>query len=237
VNWIKLKSIFYLCAAVWLIGGIAIQIALQQRGADIYSLLNLHFIVVTGFGSVTIILGAVLLGRWIWLKYQTRRHISPHVKAQNQAPRTTSLTASHPLGGTTDAANSERWNALVRFDDEIRSAAEKLQPFGDRWVSELGKAYFALNEDRRYLRNIVDRLIREIEEEERQRWADRFQSTHKNEHCTEASLEILREAEHQGYTLAVDENRTVIATRNSTQSYLRSNNDILFFGQHLRKQA
>ena len=31
------------------------------------------------------------------------------------------------------------------------TAAEELRPFGDCWVDELGKAYFALNEHREYL--------------------------------------------------------------------------------------
>ena len=43
---------------------------------------------------------------------------------------------------------------MLRFDDEIRAAAEKLRPFGDTWVAKLGQAYFALNEDRKYLAKI-----------------------------------------------------------------------------------
>jgi hypothetical protein len=48
-----------------------------------------------------------------------------------------------------------RWEALVRFDDEIRDAAAKLMPFGAVWVEKMGAAFFALNEDRQYLPNIV----------------------------------------------------------------------------------
>jgi hypothetical protein len=44
-----------------------------------------------------------------------------------------------------------RWEALVLFDDEIREAATKLVPFGAVWVDRLGEAFFALNEDRKYL--------------------------------------------------------------------------------------
>jgi len=53
-----------------------------------------------------------------------------------------------------ESNGTDRWNALLRFDDEIRAAAEKLRPFGDTWVAKLGQAYFALNEDRKYLAKI-----------------------------------------------------------------------------------
>jgi len=46
-----------------------------------------------------------------------------------------------------------RLEALVRFDEELREAAEKLLPFGPEWVDKLGEAFFALNEDRKYLPN------------------------------------------------------------------------------------
>ena len=42
-----------------------------------------------------------------------------------------------------------RWEALVRFDDEIGQAAMKLLPFSSAWVDKLGEAFFALNEDRK----------------------------------------------------------------------------------------
>jgi hypothetical protein len=56
-----------------------------------------------------------------------------------------------------------RWEALVLFDDEIREAAAKLFPFGSVWVDRLGEAFFALNEERKYLPNIVARLKEEAE--------------------------------------------------------------------------
>ncbi|MGY4437019.1 hypothetical protein ACVWWO_009496 [Bradyrhizobium sp. F1.13.1] len=61
-----------------------------------------------------------------------------------------------------------RWEALVRFDDEIRDAATKLMPFGSFWVDRLGQAFFALNEDRAYLANIVSRLVEEAAFEARE---------------------------------------------------------------------
>ncbi|MEH2486452.1 hypothetical protein [Bradyrhizobium sp. AZCC 2230] len=54
-----------------------------------------------------------------------------------------------------------RWEALVRYDDEIREAAAKLIQFGSHSVAKLGEAFFALDEDRKYLPNIVARLTEE----------------------------------------------------------------------------
>lgn len=56
-----------------------------------------------------------------------------------------------------------RWDALVQFDDEIREAATQLLPFGSSCVERLGDAFFALNEDRKYLANIFARLTEEAE--------------------------------------------------------------------------
>jgi hypothetical protein len=132
---------------------------------------------------------------------------------------------------------------LLRYDDEIRAAAEKLRPFGDSWVNKLGQAYFALNEDRQYLPNIVSRLIEEaerdkaqlIEETERdeaQCWTIPFRQTADGNRCTEESLSILRAAEAQGYTLGVEKDKTFTVTKSGKgTTYLRSNSDIQRFWQ------
>jgi hypothetical protein len=94
---------------------------------------------------------------------------------------------------------TDRWNALLRFDDEIRTAAEQLRPFGDTWVYKLGQAYFTLNEDRKYLPNIVRELIAEAEAEAEQDQEPHFDAfffrrTADGKRCTDESLAILREA-------------------------------------------
>jgi hypothetical protein len=127
---------------------------------------------------------------------------------------------------------SQRWNALLRFDASISGAAAKLRPFGERWLDELGQAYFALNEDKRYLPNIVDRLTEEARRDKDDRWASAFKYTANGELCTEESFAILREAQAQGYTLEVDENKTFSATKvGGSTSFLRSNNEIQRFGR------
>ncbi len=219
----KLRSAFFACAAIWLIGGVAIQVAIHS-GGNIYALLNLHEIVVTGFGSLTIILGTILFVRWVRQKYFQGR--------DRNFQRTASPKGSERGTQIGEIAAQDRWSALVKYDEEIRLAAQKLQPFGEQWVKELGKAYFALNEDRKYLPKIVERLLSEIEEERRARWANRFRITYESEVYSDASLEILREAEQRGFTLVVDETGTIGATIGKRTSYLRSNSDIQRFAKY-----
>jgi hypothetical protein len=131
-----------------------------------------------------------------------------------------------------------RWEALVRFDDEIREAAGKLVPFGSEWVDKLGEAFFTLNEDRTYLPNIVARLTEEAEwlAKEAKRaaalaWVATFSTTTDGEETSEEALAILIEAQAIGYQLAKDSDGTIRVTRNSSTSFLRSNADIVRFGK------
>jgi hypothetical protein len=137
-------------------------------------------------------------------------------------------------GSRLNERDALRWDALVRYDPEISAAAEKLRPYGDTWIARLGYDFFALEEERTYLPNIVNRLIDEAKsdaEQERLRaWERSFLQTATGERCTGQSLKILREAEAQGYTLGVEKDKTFTATKNGT-SYLRSNSDIQNFGR------
>jgi len=135
-----------------------------------------------------------------------------------------------------------RWEALVRYDDEIGQAAAKLMPFGDIWVDRLGEAFFALNEDRGYLPNIVERLIEEAKRqtalEEHQRaieWLRTFSTTKSREETSREALDVLVNAELNGYRVTRDADGTFVATRNTTSSYLRSNADIIRFGGFLKR--
>jgi len=58
-----------------------------------------------------------------------------------------------------------RWEALVRYDSEIRDAAETLAPYGSVWIDKMGAAFFALKEDRKYLLEIVAGLVSEAEQQ------------------------------------------------------------------------
>jgi hypothetical protein len=78
-----------------------------------------------------------------------------------------------PEASKTD--RQERWHALVRYDADIAAAADQLRPSGEKWLEELGKAYFALNEDKHYLSAIVLRLSEEAAAEKAASWAANFE--------------------------------------------------------------
>jgi hypothetical protein len=129
--------------------------------------------------------------------------------------------------------HSERWNVLVRFDPDVAAAADELRPCGAKWIEELGRAYAALNEDKKILPNIVRRLKSEAQEELNKEWANKFTRLHKGENCRNSSLQILRRAAAQGYRLAVKDGEIAATKPGSGTTFLRSNSDIERFSTHL----
>jgi hypothetical protein len=139
---------------------------------------------------------------------------------------------------------TDKWGALVKYDAEISEAAEQLRPYGEAWINKLGHAYFALEEDRSYLPNIVRRLLDEAKDEEErkrvkveleanQRWARAFPQTPNGEPCTEVSRNILRQAETLGYVVSIDGRAIAVTKAGRGTSYLYSNEDIQRFGRYL----
>jgi hypothetical protein len=145
--------------------------------------------------------------------------------------------------GTSDSRSKtlvDRWQALVRYDNEISAAAEKLRPYGESWVDKLGQEFFALKEDRRYLDNIVQTLIDDAKQQEALRkqqealdWMKNFRRTAEGEICTEESLNILRELEARGYRLRLETNKSFSFTKGSATSFMYSNADIQRLGRIL----
>ena len=132
----------------------------------------------------------------------------------------------------------------MKYDQDVAKAADTLRPFGNRWIAELRRGYLALNEDKRYLRNIVQKLVSEAKEdeerlsaaardEEERLWAAKFAETYDGVPCSPAGLAILRRAEVQGYTLSVQIDGTILATKGQRTSYLRSNSEIVRFGEYM----
>ncbi len=51
-----------------------------------------------------------------------------------------------------------KWDALVKYDDDVALAVEQLKPLGQQWIDELAASYLALNE-KHYLPNLVQKII------------------------------------------------------------------------------
>jgi hypothetical protein len=67
VGWARLKRAFFISAAIWLLGGAALQMAVIGSGPST-SLLNLQTFVLVIFGGLSLVLGAILIGRWLWTR-------------------------------------------------------------------------------------------------------------------------------------------------------------------------
>jgi hypothetical protein len=64
------------------------------------------------------------------------------------------------------AYDTGKWQVLVRYDDDIRNAVERVRPFGDVYEAELATAYLQVN-DKAYLEPIVKKIIQEAEDRTR----------------------------------------------------------------------
>jgi hypothetical protein len=65
IGWTNMKRAFYVSAAAWLLGGAVLQIFGKVSGFSV-ALMNLQTLVLVVFGGLSIILGTILFGRWLW---------------------------------------------------------------------------------------------------------------------------------------------------------------------------
>ena len=141
------------------------------------------------------------------------------------------------MAGVAIDVQMTRWEALVKFDDEIREAASKLIPFGAEWVDQLGEAFIALNEDRKYLPNIVARLTEEAKRTVFLNWLAPFSETADGERTSEEALAVLVDAQGKGFDLSKNGDGAIVIKRNTSTSFLRSNADILRFRKMLDRST
>lgn len=223
MGWDRWKKVFYWGAGIWFSGTVIMQIALKNTD-DYSTIREIHNFstVFALIGLAAFGLGAVLFCRWVWFKFRTGKYIHD----DSLRRRLEGGSKSNPSSSTS------RWEALVRYDDEVRAAAEELKPFGPEWVTRLGDAFLALKEDRSYLPNIVERLRNEAELEADNKWKRQFSRTASGEPFTQESLAILSEARGKGYSVGVESGGVITVSKDGT-SYLYSNSDVQRFGQIL----
>lgn len=221
---------------LWFVGGCAVTLATygiaKENGSGFY-------VVTSGaifFGLIDILIGAVLyfiegnrsdvlIAKQTESDLPTRPiHFLPEQKIEH-LPETKSL-----------GPREEKWQALLKYDSEIRAAADKLRAYGNRWVHELGHDYFALDDNKIYLAAIVTKLTDEAKADHR-RIAARTTEIgllYDREGCTEESLEILRQAYLHGYEIYQQESGTItVFMPDRGTSFLRSNGDIKRFAMYL----
>jgi hypothetical protein len=218
--------------SVFLVGRLAIEFLVRNSALSFpqqRSLQNLGYIVEIVLAATAAL--AVLL--FVLSLY--RGALANHVA---QAP--SEENAPSAFNSDNRATWDERWLALLRFDPEVREAADQLNPYGDKWISELGHAFFALDEERKFLPSIVSRLKQEADQErvreEDCRWASNFNVTAEGETCTPEALAILKKARSVGYDVSIDHDRTIVVSKGTGISYLQSISDINVLGKSLSKK-
>lgn len=104
------------------------------------------------------------------------RFAEPDAHRAQTPPTGNADFVGHPDGGVESTTatptpnpliDREKWAALLKYDDEIAMIAEKLQPLGQKWVDEFAQSYLVLN-DKKYLPNIVQKIIRDARMEAEQ---------------------------------------------------------------------
>jgi hypothetical protein len=216
--------------SVFFVGRLAIEFLLRSSALDFpqkRSLQNLGYIVEIILAA-TAALAVLMFVRSLYRDALAKQAIA-------QAPSEENAASASNAGNR--ATLDERWLALLRFDTEVREAADQLNPYGVKWVSELGRAFFALDEEREFLPNIVSRLKQEADQErvreEEYRWASIFSVTAEGETCTPEALAILKKAHSAGYEVSIDHDHTIVVSKGTGTSYLQSISDINALGKSL----
>lgn len=75
--------------------------------------------------------------------------------ANMSATATATTTTRTTIGPTFDRA---KWEALLKYDDDVASVAEKLRPLGPKWLDEFASSYLALN-DKQYISSIEQKIV------------------------------------------------------------------------------
>lgn len=92
---------------------------------------------------------------------------------QNKINEDSSFLKKVPIAPTSKF-DQEKWNALLKYDTDIALIADKIRPFGQKWVDEFASSYLALN-DKKYLSDIEQKITsaakKEIEYKKQQELA------------------------------------------------------------------
>lgn len=150
--------------------------------------------------------------------------------APSPRPREQSLEPSAPR-----AERQERWLALLRFDQDVETAANQLRPHGAKWVDELGRSFFAMNEDKQYLPNIVARLLEDAAAERAANWGRDFQRAIGGG-LSASALDVLHEMKTAGYQIEV-EGRSIAVSKNNGRTYLYDDADVQRYGRILLERT
>ena len=62
------------------------------------------------------------------------------------------------LAAPVETYDKKKWQTLIRYDDDLRAAAERVRGFGQMWEDDLAEEFLKIN-DKTYLPKIVERIV------------------------------------------------------------------------------
>jgi hypothetical protein len=89
-----------------------------------------------------------------------------------------------------------KWNALLKYDNDIALMTEKLQPLGQKWVDEFASSYLALN-DKQYLPSIEQKIVAAVRAEEEHKEQQRTYEEKQKEQRRIQAEEFFQEKERR----------------------------------------
>jgi hypothetical protein len=60
--------------------------------------------------------------------------------------------------------DSRKWENLIKYDEDVSRAVQRVQVFGGKWVDQLASSYLSLN-DKQYLDTVTNKIIESAERE------------------------------------------------------------------------
>jgi hypothetical protein len=140
--------------------------------------------------------------------------------------------------------DNDKWAALLRYDDEIRLAAEELRKYGAKYEAILAADYLQIN-DKSYLTKMAERiatLAREAPPEDATDFAGGLTKDFSNisnwridrgETLTPRSVQIVQKASRSGWDVEYWPNSNLMFSHNQSSVSCNRNDDIASFGDRV----
>jgi hypothetical protein len=109
-------------------------------------------------------IGFGALGGAVAAFYVTRAWVKDRTLGRASSNKSDTVNNDRFADPMEEPFDREKWNALLKYDQDIALIAEKLWPLGDKWIDEFARAYLVLN-DKQYLPNITKKIIDDARKE------------------------------------------------------------------------
>jgi hypothetical protein len=117
--------------------------------------------------------------------------------------------------------DKNKWNALVKYDQEIGLIAEKLKPLGDKWVNEFAVSYLALN-DKKYLEPIALKIISQAKDEDARKTDEESHETARRNEKFESRGKAIDRGTYMGVRYMKFENGAIEAETKTGSQFFES---------------